>query len=687
MLHPACCIYRGSVDQGQGPDAEGLLVRRMVRGHMDVSGRYNAFQSEAVRNIVADFSEDATGRFLLVIPTGGGKTTTAVKAVSALYDAGRLGTTDRVMWVVHRDELRQQAQKSLAAFAGTATRPELPGRVDILMLSEVKPYLTANPGSRLAVIDEAHHVAAKSYQPLFDRPGLGILGLTATPSRHDGQPLQFTRESYSIGFPDLVSMGVLLRPNVIKVEGGRYEISDISNDSDALEVLNNDHRNLRIVAALLANSEKIRKAILYVGTRTHAHNLYQLIKSSKLADAYDSVGLILGGERRRFDTATQSEIADEPRKDFIEAQKAVKRSILINVDVLTEGYDDPTVNTVVMARPTNSKLVYMQALGRAVRIDPDNDAKEAYVIEVTDDLPNIKYRIDNRWLFSDISDQLEPDVVDVFYPSFAELNSRIQEIFEKYNIRPEYRKVEEYSLRDRVTMLLFKVYAGQGAYEHIPLLISNATRQAASGFFNFLASRIRQLHGLDVEQVFRPVSSQTADFAVLQKSLVRRNVFQAMENAWDLVLGDARRVTPAIEEGRPWITFVSFRLDLSEQALGEDLLAFTDDMLNKQNVRETLRTGSIQLDFWLVKFPLPLRGTWGVFLPPAEFARLNETIERLKRHATEPDGTQQWQLAMAALGTASISVEQRHVQSLATIVREHIDYFRPVSSSSGRMAQ
>lgn len=77
---------------------------------------------------------------------------------------------------------------------------------------------------------------------MFDRPGLGILGLTATPSRHDGQPLQFTRESYSIGFPDLVSMGVLLRPNVIQVDGGTYDISDIGNDSDALEVFNNTQR-------------------------------------------------------------------------------------------------------------------------------------------------------------------------------------------------------------------------------------------------------------------------------------------------------------------------------------------------------------------------------------------------------------------------------------------------------------
>lgn len=655
---------------------------------MDVSKRYDAFQQEAVGNIVSDFREDANGRFLLVIPTGGGKTRTAVKAVSAVYDEGILSPADRVMWVVHRDELRKQAQASFAQFATVANKPELPGRIDILMLSEIKQYLTANPGTRFAVIDEAHHVAARSYQPLFDRPGLAILGLTATPSRHDGQPLQFTRESYSIGFPECVGMGVLLRPNVIKIEGGRYEISDISDDSDALEVLNNDRRNSRIVAALVENSSKIHKAILYVGTKTHARDLYQLIKSSKLAEAYESIGLILGDERRRYGSATRSEVVGEPRKDFIAAQKASGRSILVNVDVLTEGYDDPTVNTVVMARPTNSKLVYMQALGRAVRIDPNNETKEAYVLEVVDDLPNIRYRIDNRWLFSDISDQLEPEVVDVFYPSPEVLRSQIEEIFDRYHVRQEHRIVATYLPRDRVTMLLFKVYAGNNAYEHVPLVITNGTRRAASNFFNFLAARIKQLHGLDVEQVFRPVQSQIGSFAVLENASTRKNVFQAMENAWDLVEHDSQRVVPPlIEAGRSWISFVSFRLELSEEALGADLLAFTEDMLNNEIIRATLRAGSIGSDFLLVKFPLPLRGTWGVFLPPSEFTELKATIERLEAHASESDGTSQWQSAMSILGTAAVPIEQRHIQSLTTIVRERIDYFRPIDAQSRRSAK
>jgi len=117
----------------------------------------------------------------------------------------------------------------------------------------------------------------------------------------------------------------------------------------------------------------------------------------------------------------------------------------------------------------------MQALGRAVRIDPNNPEKDAYVVEVVDDLPNIRYRIDNRWLYSDISDLLEPAVVDVPFGSDDERTARIRDVFDEYRVPMEYRCVPAYSPRDRVTMLLFKVYSGGGTYQHVPLVVTNDT--------------------------------------------------------------------------------------------------------------------------------------------------------------------------------------------------------------------
>jgi superfamily II DNA or RNA helicase len=642
-----------------------------------VNERYDAFQREAVGNIVEDFRREPSGRFLLVVPTGGGKTTTAVKAVSRLYDAGVLTAgDDRVMWVVHRSELRTQAIECFQRYAANAGKATLPASVDVLMLSELRAYLQANPRIRFAVIDEAHHAAAKSYQPLFEKPTLGILGLTATPSRYDGLPLQFMRESFSIGFPDLVSMGVLLRPTVLTVQGGRYEIASIEEGAEALEVLNNAERNARILDAIEKNAANLHKVIIYAGTRQHARDLYQLLKLSSLIRAYESLGIILGDERRRYIVGEEREVAGEDRKTFIDAQKSAACSILVNVDVLSEGYDDPSVNAVVMARPTNSKLVYMQAMGRAVRIDPSNEAKKAYVVEVVDDLPNIRYRIDNRWLYSDVSDLLEPDVIDVYYSSPSELPRRLAEIWDRFEVPAKYRSLPPISVTDRVTMLLFKVYLAEETYQHVPLVILNETRQAAAAVFNFLAARMDRLQGMDVEQVFKMVRSHVEKLPQLIALNTRKLVLHAMENAWEVVTKDKAAMSLAVWRGKPWISFVSFRLRMADDSLGVDLLRFTEDMLNKEDVRESLRTGSVAPSFVLVKFPLPLRGAWGVFLPPAEFAELRKTISKLESHASEPDGVYQWQAAVSVLGTSLVPVEQRHIQSLTTIVRERMDYFR-----------
>jgi superfamily II DNA or RNA helicase len=645
---------------------------------MLVNERYDAFQKEAVANIVADLRADPKGRYLLVIPTGGGKTTTAVKAMRALFTQGVLAPSDRAMWVVHRDELRTQALETFDRFP-LAEGAHLRERVDVLMLSQIQSYLAENPKVRFAVIDEAHHAPAKSYQPIFDRSAIGILGLTATPSRHDGQPLQFSRESYSIGFPDLVSIGVLLRPNVIQVRGGRYEITDIDEGSESLEILNNAERNAKIIQALKDHADDLHKIIIYAGTKNHARQLYELLKRSHFAVDYQSVSLILGDDRRRFTPADSSEVQGESRKDFIEFQKSFDRAIIVNVDVLTEGYDDPTVNTVVMARPTKSKLVYMQALGRAVRINPRDVAKEAFVIEVIDDLPNIKYRIDNRWLYSDISDQLEPNVIDVFYSSHSELRAKIEDVFNRFNVPTAHRQLPAWRAAERVTLLLFKVYVGPDRFEHRPVVITNDTRQSAAAFFNFLASRMAKVHGLNIEQLFKPVLSHALRFPTLQDAPGRREAFSAMENAWDLVAGN--EASNPLQAGHPWITFVAFRLQIPQAGLGSELLAFTEDMLNKRHVLESLKTGSVDKGFVLVKIPLPLRGTWGVFLSKAEFEAVKSAIEKMRRTtAAEPDATYQWEAAVSLLGKSTAPMEQWLARNMTTIVRERMDYFRILSN-------
>ena len=113
-------------------------------------------------------------------------------------------------------------------------------------------------GRKLVVIDEAHHAAASTYLPLF-RPRVAVLGLTATPSRHDGKPLEFDGESYSIGFPDMEERGVVLKPEIIEKSGARSEIAAF--DESSMEKLNTEERN-RILNTLLEDPQSYKKVFL-----------------------------------------------------------------------------------------------------------------------------------------------------------------------------------------------------------------------------------------------------------------------------------------------------------------------------------------------------------------------------------------------------------------------------------------
>ena len=161
-------------------------------GLSDIKARFDAFQAEAVHAIASDFSRKIDGRYLLVIPTGGGKTTTAVKAINDLFRQNILNAeSDRVVWAAHRQELIAQAKDAFGKFETEDPDASFNNRVTIMMISRVAAHLMSHNEVKLVVIDEAHHAATANiqYGPIFDYPSLGILGLTATPSRHDGQPL------------------------------------------------------------------------------------------------------------------------------------------------------------------------------------------------------------------------------------------------------------------------------------------------------------------------------------------------------------------------------------------------------------------------------------------------------------------------------------------------------------------
>jgi superfamily II DNA or RNA helicase len=630
---------------------------------VSVQDRYDQFQEPAVSNIVSDFTKKPCGRFLLVIPTAGGKTFTGVKAINRLYETGVLNPAqDRVLWTAHRTELIGQAKDAFKKFADTyPEKQNYVDNVDFSMVGGVDKLFLAQTNIKLAVIDEAHHAALKNvtYRPLFTREQLGILGLTATPSRHDGEPLEFERESFSIGFPDLVKKGIVLKPEVRKVEGGSFDFTDL-DDEVSLEQLNNEDRNKKIITEIGKHTDEYKKVIIYVGTVNHAKSLYEQLRNSGLKENYESISFITGNENSR----------NQERDVFIKEEKAFKRSILVNVTVLSEGYDDPSVNTVVMATPSRSKLYYMQAMGRAIRFDPNDPLKKAFCLEIEDSLPNIRYRIDNRWLFSDVSDALEPAVVDEQYGSSEEFEAALKRLYDRYEVPAEQRQYPTYDKDQRFSLLLFKRYLAPGKFVHFPIAISNDNRLQVTNMFNFLAERMESFRkrGIVSEAAFRMVGATAFD--LLDDENKRRWVYDSMKSA---VPEESLQEPDAHSKaGYPWITFGA--LHFYQPAFPDGLLDFVRDMVNREDILNSIKSRDFEEGSYLLRLPLPLKSTIGKIVTSFEFSAVDDIVQRLKKIRMEQGEKDHRADVYKVLAESVIPIEQAHVDSLVPIGRSDDPY-------------
>ena len=558
-----------------------------------VASRYDEFQREAVDNLLKDYDDNISGRYLLVIPTGGGKTFTAVKAVNELFEKGVLDPlTDRVLWTAHRTELKTQAIKTFQKYEKKNPERSYFRCVDILMIAKAAKHVRENQNVKIVVIDEAHHAAKQNtnYGPLFAYPQLGILGLTATPSRHDGQPLEFEKESYSIGFPDLVEKQIILSPKIRKIDGVHAEgIIRRGANFHGLDQLETEERDRLILDHIDQHAHEYSKIIIYAASVSHSRSLCEFLKDSKLSEKFESFDYITG----------ESWSGGGDREDFIQRIQSYDRCIVVNHDVLTEGYDDPKVNTVIMARPSKSKLVYMQAIGRAVRVDPQNPSKVAYIVEVQDDLPNIRYRIDNRWLFSEISDNLEPAVEDRFFGSSQEFHKCLEEIYEQYCVSSEFQNFPEWNKSYRHSLLLFKSLVSydpdtkEKKYQHFPVLVDNENRSKVSNWFNFLSDRMEMNRkanrgeGINVEQAMS--MARCHEISLFDSEVNRQLVYESFEKASAVACRD-HELGREIEA--PWITFVAFRF--REGDISADILDFISEMVNREQLERAIQEKVIQ---------------------------------------------------------------------------------------------
>lgn len=320
------------------------------------------YQEAARQKIHAEW-ENGRLRTLLVLPTGTGKT-----IVFATVAADQVRAGDRVLILAHRGELLEQAADKLlrSTGLGSAVEKAESSCLDSWYRVTVGSVQTLQRPARLErfprdwfgtiIIDEAHHSITDGYRRILDYfSGAKVLGVTATPDRGDMRNLGevFDSLAFEYKLTDAIKEGYLCRIlaqtvplkldiSAVSLSGGDYSTGELGTALDPY---------LEQIAAEMAARCADRKTVVFL----------PLIKTSQKFR-----GLLNAKGFRAAEVNGQSADRREVLADF----DAGKYNVLCNSMLLTEGWDCPSVDCVVVLRPTKVRSLYSQMVGRGTRLSP-----------------------------------------------------------------------------------------------------------------------------------------------------------------------------------------------------------------------------------------------------------------------------------------------------------------------------
>lgn len=333
------------------------------------------YQRRAIRGVCDTLKSHTSA--LVVAPTGTGKTI-------LFAEAARMATK-RVMVIAHREELLTQAAEKIEAVTGE--RPDIEQSIlwsDESVFGKAKTIVASiqslnakyykgrrherfNPNEfSLVIVDEAHHAVSVSYRRVLDwfrkiNPSCKILGFTATPDRTDklGLGAVFDSVAFDYNIRQAVEDGWLtpIKNTVVSVDG--LDFSSVRTTAGDL--------NKADLAAVM-EFEKVLHGIAVptldlIGNKQTLVFAASVKQAERLAEIFDrykpgSAGFVSG------------KMESDRRRDTVARFRSGSLQILVNVGVATEGFDVPGVGCVAMARPTKSRSLYAQMVGRGTRPTP-----------------------------------------------------------------------------------------------------------------------------------------------------------------------------------------------------------------------------------------------------------------------------------------------------------------------------
>lgn len=306
------------------------------------------YQTDLIEQTAAHYAR-GVGSVLLQLGTGGGKTWLSAQLLHRAVAKG-----NRCVFAAHLDTLVEDTHARLAAAgvtagfiqAGRPTNPAAPVQVCSLMTLHARGE---RPPGQLVIIDEAHRAASSTTRELLQAyPDSGILGLSATPQRGDGQPLDMFEVMVSGPTNKVLTAAGFLVPSDL-LAPGTYQENALAMDP---------------VQAHLEFS-KGKRNIVFAATKEHAHDIANRMRAAGItAD-------VLVGETNR---ATRRDIRARLRSGELE--------VLVGVAVFLEGFDEPSVETVTLARPFGTVGAFLQAIGRGLRPSPATGKRRCTILDL-----------------------------------------------------------------------------------------------------------------------------------------------------------------------------------------------------------------------------------------------------------------------------------------------------------------
>ena len=416
-------IFVKSFGYNEGMVPKDTLSKKdeeIIEGPKDKFNLLWEYQSKIYYKAIEE-AEITTNRFIITMPTGAGKTKTAMQIVANFLNGGKVKNESRqVLWIADKEELCQQAVdgfmevwphfgkipiKLYRFWGGSKSKKFEKNSIIIATYGKLRGIAKKKAiDPDLIICDEAHNVTAATYEETVEdisKHETRVIGLTATPIRSgdpdpDDSETKYLMEFFNGHLPihvdygneenaiEFLQKGKFLSyyksytiDSEVRFTVSRQLLKLIETDRDLpkkflQEIADNETRNLVIARLLHKLGEKEVKVLYFAPTKEQSKLMCGMMIS-------------FGFKAAHVDGNTPLDY----RQDVIQKFRKGEIKMLCNFGVFTTGFDDPKIDAVVIARPTKSLVLHTQMIGRGMRGPKMNGTKTFELYRINDELPGV----------------------------------------------------------------------------------------------------------------------------------------------------------------------------------------------------------------------------------------------------------------------------------------------------------